>query len=40
MKPLIILMDEINITIRKIHNQTIDPHKDIPIPVFDKTSFK
>jgi len=39
MKPLIILMDEINTTIRKIHNQSIDPHKDIPIPVFDKTTF-
>jgi hypothetical protein len=38
-KPLIILMDEINTTIRKIHNQSIDPHKDIPIPVFDKTTF-
>ena len=38
-KPLIILMDEINTTIRKIHSQTIVPHKDIPIPVFDKTSF-
>jgi hypothetical protein len=39
MKPLIILMDEINTTIRKIHNQSIDPHKDIPIPIFDKTTF-
>jgi hypothetical protein len=38
-KPLIILMDEINTIIRKIHNQSIEPHKDIPIPVFDKTTF-
>ena len=38
-KPLIILLDEINTIIRNIHNQTIQPHKDIPIPVYNKTTF-
>ena len=38
-KPLIILFDEINILIRKIHDLKIERHKDIPISVYDKTSF-
>ncbi len=37
--PLIILFDEANIMIRKIHDQTIIPHKNIPISVYDKSTF-
>jgi hypothetical protein len=38
-RPLIILLDEINIMIRKIHTQSVPLHKNIPVLVFDKTSF-
>lgn len=38
-KPLVILLDEVNIMIRKIHEQRIERHKNIPISVYDKTTF-
>lgn len=38
-KPLIILFDEVNIMIRKIHDLMIQPHKHIPISVYDKSTF-
>jgi hypothetical protein len=38
-KPLIILFDEIDTMIDKVHNNKISPHKQMPIEVFDKTSY-
>ncbi len=38
-KPLVILFDEVNILMRKIHDQLIERHKNIPIQIQDKTSF-
>jgi len=38
-KPLIVLLDEIDIMIDKIHNNKIDTHKNIPVPVRSKTDF-
>ena len=37
--PLIILLDEIDIILSKIHYCSIDRHKHIPISVYDKTTF-
>lgn len=38
-KPLIILFDEIDVTINKIHNNNITLHKHIPIEVYDTNSY-
>lgn len=38
-KPLIIIMDEIDILIENIHEQKIEKHKYIPISVYDKRTF-
>uniref|UniRef100_A0A6C0B9W0 ATPase AAA-type core domain-containing protein n=1 Tax=viral metagenome TaxID=1070528 RepID=A0A6C0B9W0_9ZZZZ len=38
-KPLIVLFDEIDVTIDKIHNNKIIPHKHIPIEVYDTNSY-
>ena len=38
-KPLIILLDEIDIIIDKIHNNNILPHNKIPIKIKDKTAW-
>lgn len=38
-EPLIILIDEIDIIIDKVHNNIIVPHKTIPIKIKDKTSW-
>lgn len=38
-KPLIIVLDEADIIIRKIHENNITPHKHIPILVCDKMSW-
>jgi len=37
--PLIILLDEFDIILNKIHNNTIVPHKDIPTSVYDKITW-
>jgi Cdc6-like AAA superfamily ATPase len=37
--PLIIMLDEADIMIRKITEHLIQPHKNIPIMVYDKISF-
>jgi len=38
-KPLVIVFEEFDIMITKIHNNIIQPHKHIPIQVKDKTSW-
>ena len=38
-KPLIVLFDEIDVTIDKIHNNKITLHKHIPIEVYDTNSY-
>jgi len=38
-KPLIVLLDEIDIMINKIHDNKIDTHKHVPVPVRSKTDF-
>ena len=38
-KPLIVLLDEIDIMISKIHDNKIDTHKNVPVPVRSKTDF-
>lgn len=38
-KPLIVLLDEIDIMINKIHDNKIDTHKNVPVPVRSKTDF-
>jgi len=38
-KPLIIVFDEVDIIMDKIHNEKILPHKHIPIQVHDKASW-
>ena len=37
--PFILLLDEIDIMLDNIHNQTIIPHKDVPIQIYDKPSW-
>lgn len=37
--PLIVLLDEIDIMINNIHNNKIDTHKHVPVPVRSKTDF-
>jgi DNA replication protein DnaC len=37
--PLIVVMDEIDITINKIHNNNTVIHKHIPIQIYDKTTW-
>ena len=38
-KPFILLLDEIDIMLDNIHNQTILPHKDVSIQIYDKPSW-
>lgn len=38
-KPLVIVLDEADIMIKAIHNQTIPQHKNIPTAVYDKRTF-
>ena len=38
-KPIVVLMDEIDIIIDNIHHQMIKRHKDIAIPIMNKTSW-
>lgn len=37
--PLVLLMDEVDVALYKIHNETITRHKNIPIQLRDKTSW-
>jgi len=38
-KPLVLVIEEFDILIHRIHNNLITPHKNIPIQVKDKTSW-
>jgi len=38
-KPLIILLDEVDVLINKIHNESIHPHKKNTIQVYNKTTW-
>ena len=38
-KPLIVLIDEVNIMIKKVHNESIERHKDIAIEISDKRGW-
>lgn len=37
--PLIIMLDEVNIMINAIHTKTVEKHREIPIPISDKTDW-
>lgn len=38
-KPLILLLDEVDIMVKKVHEETIIPHKNQPIEVYNKTTW-
>jgi len=38
-KPIIVLMDEIDVHLKKIHNQSLVRHKKVPIQVHDKSTW-
>lgn len=38
-KPLIVLLDEIDVTINKIHNNEIKQHKNYPVSIYDKNTW-
>ncbi len=38
-KPLILLLDEVDIMLKKVHDETIVPHKNQPIEVYNKTTW-
>lgn len=38
-KPFILLLDEIDIMLDNIHNQTIPPHKEVSIQIYDKPTW-
>jgi hypothetical protein len=38
-RPLIVILEEVDIILKKIHEGTIVPHKSYPIPITDKTSW-
>ena len=38
-KPIIVLMDEIDVLLKKIHNESLIKHKKVPIQVHDKSTW-
>lgn len=38
-KPLILVLDEVDTLYKKVHNNLIVPHKNVPIQIYDKTSL-
>ena len=38
-RPIILLIDEIDILLKKIHDQTVDRHKKVPTQIYDKASW-
>ena len=38
-KPIIVLMDEIDVLLKKIHNESLIKHKKVPIRVDDKCTW-
>jgi hypothetical protein len=38
-KPLILLLDEVDVMITKVHEETIVPHKNHPIQIYNKSTW-